>query len=209
MNSKLKITGTSSANNHMCGRYTLTNKKEVKKKFEIDIEPNFNICPSSKVLVYTNKPEWMEWNYSPSWAKKPMNLINARYETIDEKPSFKDMNRCVFIMDGWYEWKTEEDEKIPYFHHADGDIFFFAGVYGGYRGKLGCAIVTMEALETTKEIHERMPLIVARSHFKEWLEGSDSNSFDEIMVKSIKHHRVSTHVNNPTNNDPKCIFPTS
>ena len=79
----------------MCGRYTLTNKKEVKKKFEIDIEQNFNICPSSKVLVYTNKPEWMEWNYSPSWAKKPMNLINARYETIDEKPSFKDMNRCV------------------------------------------------------------------------------------------------------------------
>ena len=86
----------------MCGRYTLTNKKEVKRKFKIDIVQNFNICPSSKVLVYTNKPEWMEWNYSPSWAKKPMNLINARYETIDEKPSFKDMNRCVFIMDGWY-----------------------------------------------------------------------------------------------------------
>ena len=105
----------------MCGRYTLTNKKEVKKKFEIDIEQNFNICPSSKVLVYTDKPEWMEWNYSPSWAKKPMNLINARYETIDEKPSFKNMNRCVFIMDGWYEWKRyfdwnkRENVKNPYF----------------------------------------------------------------------------------------------
>ena len=127
----------------------------------------------------------------------------------DHQPSFENSNRCLIPADGWYEWKSEEDEKIPYFHHADGDIFFFAGVYGGYRGKLGCAIVTMEALETTKEIHERMPLIVARSHFKEWLEGSDSNSFDEAMVKSIKHHRVSTHVNNPTNNDPKCIFPTS
>ena len=104
----------------MCGRYTLTNKKEVKKKFEIDIEQNFNICPSSKVLVYTNKPEWMEWNYSPSWAKKPMNLINARYETIDEKPSFKDMNRCVFIMDGWYEWKRENKEKYKYLSFLPG-----------------------------------------------------------------------------------------
>ena len=89
---------------------------------EIDIEQNFNICPSAKVLVYTNKPEWMEWNYSPSWAKKPMNLINARYETIDEKPSFKDMKRCVFIMDGWYEWKRwfdwkrRENNKDPYYH---------------------------------------------------------------------------------------------
>jgi len=65
----------------------------------------------------------------------------------------------------------------------------------------------MESLETAKEIHERMPLIVARSHFKEWLAGSDINSFDETLVKAIKHHAVSTHVNNPTNNDPKCVFP--
>ena len=194
----------------MCGRFTLRNVDTLKSKYgEIDFEPSYNLCPGSPVLMLTNQLKSINWSFTPYWAEKPFNQINARVETLSSKPSFENANRCLIPADGWYEWKTEEDEKIPYFHHADGDIFFFAGVYGGYRGKLGCAIVTMEALETTKEIHERMPLIVARSHFKEWLEGSDSNSFDEIMVKSIKHHRVSTHVNNPTNNDPKCIFPTS
>lgn len=194
----------------MCGRFTLRNVDTLKSKYgEIDFEPSYNLAPGNSILMFTDQLKSINWSFTPYWADKPFNLINARSETLNSKPSFENSNRCLIPADGWYEWKSEEDEKIPYFHHADGDIFFFAGVYGGYRGKLGCAIVTMEALETTKEIHERMPLIVARSHFKEWLEGSDSNSFDEAMVKSIKHHRVSTHVNNPTNNDPKCIFPTS
>ena len=194
----------------MCGRFTLRNVDTLKSKYgEIDFEPSYNLAPGNSILMLTDQLKSINWSFTPYWADKPFNLINARSETLNSKPSFENSNRCLIPADGWYEWKSEEDEKIPYFHHADGDIFFFAGVYGGYRGKLGCAIVTMEALETTKEIHERMPLIVARSHFKEWLEGSDGNSFDEAMVKSIKHHRVSTHVNNPTNNDPKCIFPTS
>ena len=194
----------------MCGRFTLRNVDTLKSKYgEIDFEPSYNLAPGNSILMLTDQLKSINWSFTPYWADKPFNLINARSETLNSKPSFENSNRCLIPADGWYEWKSEEDEKIPYFHHADGDIFFFAGVYGGYRGKLGCAIVTMEAQETTKEIHERMPLIVARSHFKEWLEGSDSNSFDEAMVKSIKHHRVSTHVNNPTNNDPKCIFPTS
>ena len=194
----------------MCGRFTLRNVDTLKSKYgEIDFEPSYNLAPGNSILMLTDQLKSINWSFTPYWADKPFNLINARSETLNSKPSFENSNRCLIPADGWYEWKSEEDEKIPYFHHADGDIFFFAGVYGGYRGKLGCAIVTMEALETTKEIHERMPFIVARSHFKEWLEGSDSNSFDEAMVKSIKHHRVSTHVNNPTNNDPKCIFPTS
>ena len=194
----------------MCGRFTLRNVDTLKSKYgEIDFEPSYNLAPGNSILMLTDQLKSITWSFTPYWADKPFNLINARSETLNSKPSFENSNRCLIPADGWYEWKSEGDEKIPYFHHADGDIFFFAGVYGGYRGKLGCAIVTMEALETTKEIHERMPLIVARSHFKEWLEGSGSNSFDEAMVKSIKHHRVSTHVNNPTNNDPKCIFPTS
>ena len=194
----------------MCGRFTLRNVDTLKSKYgEIDFEPSYNLAPGNSILMLTDQLKSINWSFTPYWADKPFNLINARSETLNSKPSFENSNRCLIPADGWYELKTEGDEKIPYFHHADGDIFFFAGVYGGYRGKLGCAIVTMEALETTKEIHERMPLIVARSHFKEWLEGSDSNSFDEAMVKSIKHHRVSIHVNNPTNNDPKCIFPTS
>ena len=87
----------------MCGRFTLTNKDKVKKRFAIDLDESFNICPSTEILVLTNKLINIKWGYSPHWAKSPMNLINARYETIHEKPSFKDAKRCVFIMDGWYE----------------------------------------------------------------------------------------------------------
>ena len=157
--------------------------------------------------MLTDQLKSINWSFTPYWADKPFNLINARSETLNSKPSFENSNRCLIPADGWYEWKADGEEKVPYFHHADGEVFFFAGVYGGYRGKLGCAIVTMEALETAKEIHERMPLIVARNHFKEWLAGSDINSFDETLVKAIKHHAVSTYVNNPTNNDSKCVFP--
>jgi|TARA_B000000557_G_scaffold54710_1_gene42260 putative SOS response-associated peptidase YedK len=192
----------------MCGRYTLTNKKEVKKKFEIDIEQNFNICPSSKVLVYTNKPEWMEWNYSPSWAKKPMNLINARYETIDEKPSFKDMNRCVFIMDGWYEWKRyfnwskRENVKDPYYHHLNSDIIFVAGLYHGGR----CVCVTKKSVKPISDIHNRQPLLLEQSQIEKWISGD--YILRDNLSKNIQIHRVSTYVNSPKNNDANCVKPT-
>ena len=192
----------------MCGRYTLTNKKVVKKKFEIDIEQNFNICPSSKVLVYTNKPEWMEWNYSPSWAKKPMNLINARYETIHEKPSFKNMNRCVFIMDGWYEWKRyfdwskRESVKDPYYHHLNSEIIYVAGLY---QEEGGCVCVTKKSVEPMSLIHNRQPLLLDDSQVDNWLKGD--YILKDIVSSSIITHRVSQYVNSPKNNDFKCIQP--
>ena len=192
----------------MCGRFTLRNVETLRSRYgEIDFEPSYNLSPNNPILMLTDQLKSINWSFTPYWADKPFNLINARAETLNSKPSFENSNRCLIPADGWYEWKVDGEEKVPYFHHADGEVFFFAGVYGGYRGKLGCAIVTMEALETAKEIHERMPLIVARSHFKEWLAGSDINSFDETLVKAIKHHAVSTYVNNPTNNDSKCVFP--
>ena len=189
----------------MCGRYTLTNKKEVKKKFEIDIEQNFNICPSSKVLVYTNKPEWMEWSYSPSWAKKPMNLINARYETIHEKPSFKGMNRCVFIMDGWYEWKRyfnwnkREHVKDPYYHHLDSKLFYVAGLYNDS----GCVCVTKNSVKPISDIHHRQPLLLEESQLKQWMNGD--HIITDAVSSKVKIHKVSTYVNSPQNNDLNCI----
>ena len=85
----------------MCGRFTLKNKEKVKELYDIDIVPNYNVSPSSEVVVLTSGPEMMNWSYSPSWAKTPMNIINARIETLDEKPSFKEAKRCVFLTDGW------------------------------------------------------------------------------------------------------------
>ena len=124
------------------------------------------------------------------------------------KPSYKNVMRCVVLADGWYEWRKSGESKIPYFHHLNGDVFFFGGVFGGYRGKVGCAIVTTEAVESLKPIHERMPLIISKQHFQNWLNGDDINCEDTFSAKSIVHHTVSKHVNNPQHNDPKCVFPT-
>ena len=191
----------------MCGRYTLTNKKDIKSKFNIDIVQNYNICPSSKVLVYTDKPEWMEWNYSPSWAKTPMNLINARYETIDEKPSFKNMKRCVFIMDGWYEWKRHfnwkkrEHVKDPYYHHMNSKIIYVAGLYDG--GK--CVCVTKKSVLPISEIHNRQPLLIEESQIDKWTKGD--HVMRDALSKKILIHKVSKYVNTPKNNDSNCIQP--
>ena len=83
----------------MCGRYTLKNDKQVKKMHGISIKRSYNISPGSTVDLLASDHMRLKWSYSPPWAKSHMNLINARYETIHEKPSFKDAKRCVFIVD--------------------------------------------------------------------------------------------------------------
>ena len=191
----------------MCGRYTLTNKVEVKKKFNIDIEQNYNICPNSQVLVLTDKPEWKTWNFSPPWAKKPMNLINARYETIDEKPSFRKTSRCIIIMDGWYEWKRyfdwnkRENVKDPYYHHLNSDIIFVAGLHN----ETGCLCVTKKSVEPISNIHNRQPLLLDETHIDKWLRGD--YILKDTISKNIQIHKVSMYVNTPKNNDLNCVKP--
>ena len=191
----------------MCGRYTLTNKSKVKEKFSVDIEQNFNICPSMNVLVLTDKIELLKWNYSPIWAKKPMNLINARYETITEKPSFNKAKRCIFIMDGWYEWKRyfdwdrRENKKDPYYHHMDSELIYVGGLYN----ESGCVCVTKEAVKPISDIHNRQPFLLSENQIQSWLEG-DYILKDDIS-KNISIHKVSAYVNTPAHNDFKCIQP--
>ena len=193
----------------MCGRFTLRNLDNLETKYgSTDFEASYNIGPGQKLLALTDKLQSIEWGFTPYWADKPFNLVNARIETLTEKPSFSNSNRCLIPTDGWYEWRKSGENKIPYFHHLNGDVFFFGGVFGGYRGKVGCAIVTTEAVESLKPIHERMPLIISKQHFQNWLNGDDINCEDTFSAKSIVHHTVSKHVNNPQHNDPKCVFPT-
>ena len=194
----------------MCGRFTLRNLEDLKARYgETDFRPSYNVAPGQKILALTDKFQTMEWGFSPYWAEKPFNLINARIETLFEKPSFTNSNRCLIPADGWYEWKLEDEVKTPHFHHLNGDIFFFGGVFGGYRGKVGCAIVTKDAVESLKNIHQRMPLIISRQHFQDWLNGDNIDCSDIFSSKAIKNHPVSTHVNNPFSDDPKCVFPVS
>ena len=88
----------------MCGRFTLHDTDDVKEKFNIEIKPSYNITPSQDVLVYDGKLHYMKWAYNPYWSKKKLNLINCRIETMSQKPSFKKAERCVFLLNGWYEW---------------------------------------------------------------------------------------------------------
>ena len=101
----------------MCGRFTLRNTKKIKEDFGTEIEPHFNVSPGQNILTVTKKIEMMRWYFNPTWAKKPMNLINARSETLHEKPSFRDAGRCVIPVDGWYEWYRQDGKKQPYFFH--------------------------------------------------------------------------------------------
>jgi putative SOS response-associated peptidase YedK len=191
----------------MCGRYTLTNKAVVKKKFDIDLHENFNVCPSMDVVILTNKIKRIKWGYSPLWAKSPMNLINARFETIHEKPSFKDSKRCVFIMDGWYEWKRyfdwkkRQNVKDPYYHHLNSNLIYVGGLYN----ETGCVCVTKESVKPISDIHNRQPILLEEDQIQKWLSGD--YIIKDTISKNILIHKVSSYVNSPKNNDHKCVQP--
>jgi len=191
----------------MCGRFTIRNSNSFQNQFGGDeISPSFNISPGQKMATMTDKINHTKWGFTPLWADKPFNLINARYETLATKPSFKDSSRCLIPADGWYEWKVDGDKKIPFFHHLNGELFCFGGVYGGYRGQVGCAIVTTEAVDHLKNVHERMPFIVQRAHYKDWLNSNTVNSFDDSLARLIEYYPVSSYVNNPYNDDDQCLI---
>lgn len=185
----------------MCGRYVLSSKKKIKKKFDKEINPNFNIAPQTEVLVLIAKePIFMNWHFNPPWAKKPMNLINARSETLKEKPSFRDTLRCIFIADGWYEWQRKKNMKIPYYHHRENELIYFAGIYNITSG---CAIVTKEAHQKISFIHHRQPVLLEERDFSKWLDGQDV--YENNVIKDIIFYQVSSRVNNPKNNSSKNI----
>ena len=188
----------------MCGRFVLTNFTDVKNFHNVLIEPSYNIAPSHSTLIFNQemRSDFLEWGYSPIWAKKPMNLINAKYESLDIKPSFKDYETCVFVADGWFEWqKNLRDEKHPIFIHADNEIFYFAGI----KNASGAAIVTINAHPTLANIHCRQPMFLDRQEISVWLKDKQKVSSSSLLER-IKSHPVSKYVNSPINNDQRCIL---
>ena len=187
----------------MCGRYTLRNSKAVKDKHLLNIDVSYNIAPSHEVLTLTSELTLMRWSYNPTWAKTPMNLINARSETLSIKPSFKMAKRCLIVADGWFEWLRTDNKKQPYFFHMNDTLFNFAGIYTEYNGEKGCAIITKEATKHLSEVHHRMPVIIADDEFDSWLSGEDV--FDSKVSENIDYYPVSTTVNSPRNNNIDCV----
>ncbi len=187
----------------MCGRYTLRNSKAVKDKHLLNIDVSYNIAPSHEVLTLTSTPTFMRWSYNPTWAKTPMNLINARSETLNLKPSFKMARRCLILADGWFEWLRTDNQKQPYFFHMNDSLFTFAGIYTEYNGVKGCAIITKEAIQNLSKVHHRMPIIISDNEAEDWLSGEDV--FDSKLSEEIDYYPVSTLVNSPRNNNLDCV----
>lgn len=220
----------------MCGRfvqYTLFPllEKEFSLKFgaEIALRPSWNIAPTQEVPIVVNEEGnrlvTCRWGLVPPWSKDAAignRMINARAETLAEKPSFKGpfkKHRCLVVADGFYEWKKTEGGKVPvYVTMTDGRPFGFAGLYSDWHPPGGeiirtCTIVTTEPNELLKPIHNRMPVIVRPEDRETWL---DPEEQDPAMLTSLlgpyasdklDAWEVSRAANSPSNDSPQLILP--
>ena len=217
----------------MCGRYTLLNNlKLLADLFHVGdvslplFDARYNIAPSQDVLA-VRQPDGRElvelkWGLVPSWAKDPKigyRMINARCETVAEKPSFRSAfkrRRCLIPSDGFYEWKkTGAKPKQPYFVHLKDDHpFAFAGLWEHWErdGEVieSCTIITTDANELMKPLHDRMPVILPGHVYDEWLDpdnqatGDLPNLLKPYPAEEMAAHPVSTYVNSPKNQGPEC-----
>ena len=186
----------------MCGRYAIYSVKKIIEKFNVKIEENYNVTPKSLVLVLIEGfiPIKMIWSYSPIWTKKQFEIINARIETLNEKKSFKNSLRCIFLADGYYEWKADKDYKKPYYHFQKKNLLYMAGIYNKTSG---CCIVTKESYSEISHIHHRQPVLLIENNANSWFDKSyDYNKASNIP---LSFYRVNTDVNNPRNNNIKNI----
>jgi putative SOS response-associated peptidase YedK len=154
----------------------------------------------------------MVWGLIPSWSSDGKGLINARAETLEEKPSFSEsfrLRRCLIPADGFFEWKRTGREKRPFYFQADDEMpFAFAGIWDTWsnRGNVvtSCAIITTAANELVGELHDRMPAILRHELQDAWLDRKTHRVALTEMLKPfpslrMKSHPVSSNVNSPDN----------
>jgi putative SOS response-associated peptidase YedK len=221
----------------VCGRSSLTKtEKEIEKRFNAtfysdELErynplPNYNVAPGNYHPVITNKdPDYIhlfKWGLIPFWAKDKKiaySMINARAETLTEKPAFKSAfrnNRCIVPLDGFYEWKNLNGKKIPYrIQTSDQEIFSAAGLWDQWKSPEGdiiftFTIITVEANSFMLNLHDRMPAILSEDEEKIWLDNSHSEKdlrsvLDPYPSELTKAYKVSQAVNNARNNYPELI----
>ncbi len=169
----------------MCGRFAFDGE-QWPEYLEIEtpkIEPNYNISPQDEVhCIWVEKNVHritpMKWGFRPSWNKTgKMEPINARFESISEKPIFRDSfekRRCLIPATGWYEWKTTPLGKVPFYHRlVDNKPMLFAGIYDDWNDtnetRRTFCILKTDSDETISHIHQRMPLIIPSGSVDEWL----------------------------------------
>jgi putative SOS response-associated peptidase YedK len=243
----------------MCGRYASARKREeLLAEFRIErdrvgesLEPDYNVAPTKPVYAVLTRgtrgngdsgPQdvarelrVVRWGLVPSWAKDVSigsRMINARSETVDSKPSFRQAftrRRCLLPADGFYEWQQVAENgkkrKQPYFiHPADGGVLAFAGLYEIWRDRSypddhprawlwTSTIITTRAEDNVGQIHDRMPMVIEPARWADWLDPGNSNKADLLallapaMSNGLETYPVSMSVNSVRNNGAALIEP--
>jgi putative SOS response-associated peptidase YedK len=217
----------------MCGRYASSRKPddlvtffEVQDPPEEELAPSWNVAPTDPVYAVvqreTRQLRVLRWGLVPSWAKDPKvasRHINARMETVAEKPAFRvayAKRRCLLPADGYYEWKQDGTAKQPYFLSSqDGSPLAMAGLYEHWKAPDGtwlstCTVITTDAPDELGEIHDRTPLLVPREQWSLWLDPS-VEAPDALLVPGIPGvldaWPVSREVGNVRNNGAHLVEP--
>ena len=223
----------------MCGRFAFHSPHEtVVQLFLIaepapSIAPSWNITPTRVVAAVRGDAGGqrslvgLRWGLVPAWAKDVAigeRLINARAETLAEKPSFRTAfrrRRCLVLADGWYEWRAGPAGKQPYYiRSASGEPFGMAGLWESWRGTgeaplETCVIITRPAAESIRPIHERMPALIGRAAHGAWLDphAEDPAALAALLAADpqlpLAAHPVSRRVNSPRNDDPELTVPAA
>lgn len=225
----------------MCGRFIqITNPEKIHVDFsELEVDndeetlksftQSYNITPTKNILTILNTPTpsltLTHWGLIPSWAKDKSignRIINARAETLVEKPSFKEpfkKSRCIIPATGFYEWDTTHKTRNPYFIRSkSGKPFAFAGLWDQWRDRTGniiisSVIITTEANSLIAKIHDRMPAILPSECFNLWLspqrevEGALLGCLKPYSDKEMELYAISKLVNDPRNDSPEIIEP--
>ena len=189
----------------MCGRYTLSiSNKPAVAKLGLQSADRFNIAPQSQVVIKTDASDHASahWGIPLRGFGVSRFVTNARFETLDAKPLFRDLARCALLTDGWYEWQRVGSKKQPWYHHLDGSLFYMAGVI---QPGVGCAVVTRGATEPLAEIHHRQPVLLDEEHLDLWLNGAQSP--EELPTLEVLFHPVSSRVGNTRHDDSDLIEP--
>jgi putative SOS response-associated peptidase YedK len=224
----------------MCGRYTLTSSgEEVALLFDLPLVPEipvrYNLAPTQEAAVvrvekpgYPRRLELLRWGLIPSWAEDPAignRMINARAESAADKPAYRwsfRRHRCLIPTSGFYEWQKVGKAKQPYLiRRADGHPFAFAGLWSRWHNPADPAappldsftILTTDANQRIRPLHDRMPVILERESFAQWLDPSfqDVTALQSLLVPAhedlLEPIPVSRAVNSPANDTPDCIAP--
>ncbi|HME69241.1 MAG TPA: SOS response-associated peptidase [Myxococcota bacterium] len=228
----------------MCGRFTLSTPAERwADLFDVDLAeattaPRYNIAPSQNVLAVRQAHDGsgrevapLRWGLVPAWAKDPKigsRLINARAESLTEKPAFRDAyrdHRCLLVADGFYEWHGKPGTRRPYYYRlADGGVFGIAALWERWTppapspgiGQTApvetCTIVTTEANGLVRVVHDRMPVILGPRDYQLWLGARDLEQLSGLLRPCpddwLVSYAVSSHVNDVRHDDLMCIEPT-